>query len=104
MKKVLLALAIVATLTTGCDDDKLTNGTVYDKNFTPAHDVTTYICAARDKNGICTLQVPSTQHYPNKWEICIEGTKNNKGRAPHNCFDVQENEYNEYRKGDHYPH
>lgn len=100
MKKALLVLAIVATLTTGCDDNDLVQGTVYEKKFHHDYIYYTTQCMAYSKNGACTLSIPVHHYVPESWEVCIQDPMNAKRK---NCMNVNETTFDRTQVGVGYP-
>jgi len=100
MKKVIVLAVAILTLTTGCDDDSLKQGTVYEKEY--HHDYIIYgtQCMSRNKQGMCTFTIPTHQYVPESWEICIKDPAKDKRR---NCMDVSEAMFMPVNVGDSYP-
>lgn len=68
----LLVLAVLVL--TGCGWQG--TGVVTEKTFSPAYDYMSFICGSYNTQGICTVQVPITNHVPESYgyKIREDGT------------------------------
>jgi len=87
------AFAIALTLA-GCGAPS--EGKVHDKSYSEGYYYTTNICAAYDKNGFCTVNIPQQNYSPPSWSLDLyNGDK-------HGWKGVTEQEYNSVKVGDWY--
>ena len=79
MKKIVCALMmlVLAAALAGCVE-KITQGEVVDKQFTPAHTDTQIVPIVRSNGKTTTVTpVPFFYHYPDTYEITISGADKN---------------------------
>jgi hypothetical protein len=86
---------ILIVVLVGCSAPE--HGTVYDKQYFPAWSYTSYDCVSYNKNGTCSLRIPSQHYFPASWQLCLrEGDKAG-------CRDVDERSWHDYQIGQRYP-
>lgn len=99
-KKIVISIFFIIMLFvfTGCGYEYGTmQGTVVDKNFTPAHTTNTYIAHRVGKTMIST---PMTQYHKDTWRIKIQKEEDNKIKE---CWvSIREEKYNQIQIGDYY--
>lgn len=67
------AIAIAGTallLLAGCSP--ISAGRITDKTYTEPYDVVRMQCMQYDKNNVCKMQIPVTDHYPARYVFDIE--------------------------------
>lgn len=69
-------------------------GVVHDKRYSPPSSYTVYDCYSRDKNGVCTFQVPRQQPIGPSWSLDIYNGDD------HGWVDVNEGIYDSVQVGD----
>lgn len=72
MKKRKFAILLTTLLLTGCGSPKLTEGEVYDKEFTKAYTATTIMPVTISNGKSChTIMIPYIYHYDDSYSISI---------------------------------
>lgn len=90
-------LAVLVAVLAGCGDG-IATGYVTSKEYTPAHDDQSLICAGYNQQGGCIAWVPVTSHYAAQYRLYLRDDQNRKG-----WVDVDPGTYARYDAGSHYP-
>jgi len=91
----LAAVLVAAALLVGCSAPE--RGTVVAKRYEPEYTTTTWTCYGYDKNGFCTLQLPTSNRWPEQWQLRLRDGDDEGWRA------VDQADYHEYEVGEEYP-
>lgn len=102
-----LVLCVILLIVSGCSDPP-ESGYVKRREMQPSwvETRTDYNCAGYDKNGGCTIRIPSTYtiyHDAEYYLVLIDDKADDKGRHRVAKRPVTTQEYNHYHTGMHYP-
>lgn len=97
-KQKILALGLSALLLTACSN-KLEEGQVSKKRFTPAHTATTVqLVPIYSGQSTSFISIPRTTYYPEQWRITIQGEAEGKEKTA--TYSVSEEIYDAFEVGD----
>ena len=91
-RKLLLSLALVLA---GCSAPE--SGTVYDKQYYPAHQWVDSQCIQYNKSGICINRMPIIHNDPEQWLLCLRNGDES------GCRYVDQITWHKYERGQEYP-
>ena len=98
-KPAFVAIAIVCTLLLSACAEHITEGTIYDKKFTPAHTSTYIIPQSMYINGHVTIiNIHHTSYEDDKYVLYISNMVDEERRT--NSFEVSKDTYDAYEIGD----
>lgn len=97
MKTKIIAVVSAALLLSACDNAK--SGNVESKQHHPQYTTYDMMCAAYDKNGFCTVNIPIPREVPECWELNYYNKEDDE--YGHACVDQKS--YELYTIGMHYP-
>lgn len=89
-----IALLVVVLALVACTAPK--QGVVYDKKYHAAYTYTTWNCYSYNKQGVCTLNMPSSNYVPESWELCL------RDGDEEGCRHVDQTTYHKFRIGSYY--
>jgi len=93
-----MGIALLGALALGGCEKGIESGTIYDKEYIPAHS-STYIYPVR--SGKVTILMPHTTHYPEKFILKIEADVNGEKKV--NKISVAKEIYDNKHVGEDYP-
>lgn len=98
-KSAFVAIAMVCTLLLSACAEPITEGTIYDKEFTPAHTSTYILPQSMYINGRVTIiNIPHTSYEDDKYVLYISCMVDDERRT--NSFEVSKDVYDSYEIGD----
>ena len=98
-KPAFVAIALVCTLLLSACAEHITEGTIYDKKFTPAHTSTYIIPQSMYINGHVTIiNIHHTSYEDDKYVLYISNMVDEERRT--NSFEVSKDTYDAYEIGD----
>ena len=96
-----LSVALVALLAlTGCGPS-VTAGEITSRRYESPWVEPGSMCVSYDKNGFCTINMPTTTHHPERFLLQLKA--NIDGEWHQDWVQVSETEYETCRQGWHYP-